>query len=523
MEEKFQKEEGLSLMDIIRLLLSKIKLLILVVIIGGLLGGTFAIFRTINIDYYGTEVQFYVNPERPKETSSTEGSQYGVYGAYGRHVMDNMVKLLSSESFTEHLILNGRTIPEEGEWTTKIKADKDVVITEDYIDQKNAEFTEKLNKLIRDTDKVLGKAEEAKEKAHDLKEVADTELENLKEVWTEEVNSPESAYWSYSKAAYQQLLKNNLVTDALKAAYDAYDQAQTLALEALADAEAAVAIAEAETEKTLELWRTSNEFKRELNRYSGLVSYSYLEGDADTDDANNLARSFIYVKISVLNDQDFAIELYERIISVVPIYVEANMAVPSDYEGTNCQRITRTDEIDLTNKLYTTNQAIKFAFLFAAAALVITAVVIIVVDRSDKRLRDQETIVRMFNVPVLGVVPTIEDLTEISSTKKKGAYVKPKKTKNATSSAKPEKVKKEKPVKVKKEKPVKEKKEKPVKEPKTKKQAPVKEAAPEKTEQPDPAPVAETQKPAQNKNIQNKNVQQKNGSKKSKSKKGNRR
>ena len=54
MEEKLQKEEGISLLDILRLLLSKIKLLILVVIIGGVLGGSFAVWRTIDINYHGT-------------------------------------------------------------------------------------------------------------------------------------------------------------------------------------------------------------------------------------------------------------------------------------------------------------------------------------------------------------------------------------------------------------------------------------------------------------------------------------
>ena len=419
MEEKFQQEEGLSLLDIVRLLLSKIKLLILVVIIGGLLGGAFAIVRTINVNYYGTEVQFYVNPDRPKKTSSTEGSQYGVYGAYGQHVMDNMVKLLNSESFTELLILNGKTIPESGEWTTKVVAEKGVAITEEYVEAYNAAFTKKLNAKIAATNALLTAAEEAKALSHSAKQIAEDALENLNEVWTEEVTASESSYWSYSKAAYQQLLKNNLVTDALKAAHDAYEQAQTAADTAQKAAEQAVATAEEQTEETLALWRTSYEFKNELNLYSGKASYDYLKDVEDTNNGNNLARSFIYVKISVLNDQEFAEELYNRIISVVPVYVEANMAVPSDYEGTNCKRITRTDEIELTNKRYTTNEAIKYGILFGMASFVVAAVVLIIIDRSDKRLRDQETIMRLFNVPVLGVVPAIEDLSDLSNAKKK--------------------------------------------------------------------------------------------------------
>ena len=117
--QNVQVEEGISLMDIVKLLLTKIKLLILVVLIGGIAGGMFAVWRTIDINYYGTKVEFYVNPEKPEESKGTSsgaaagGSQYGVYGAYGRHVMDNIVKLLGSDSFAEKLILNGGELPEK--------------------------------------------------------------------------------------------------------------------------------------------------------------------------------------------------------------------------------------------------------------------------------------------------------------------------------------------------------------------------------------------------------------------------
>ena len=105
-EENMQAEEGLSLIEIIRLLLRKIKLLFIVVCIGGILGGTFGLWKTIDMKYYGTTVEFYVNPEKPSDLGSSSNSaanstsQYGVYGAYGRHVMDAIVKLLDSESFT---------------------------------------------------------------------------------------------------------------------------------------------------------------------------------------------------------------------------------------------------------------------------------------------------------------------------------------------------------------------------------------------------------------------------------------
>lgn len=420
MEENIQKEDGLSLMNILHLLLSKIKLLLLVVIIGGLLGGSFAVWRTIDVKNYGTEIQFYVNPDRPKKTTVSESSQYGVYGAYGRHVMDNMVKLLGSESFTEHLILNGKTIPDpstaENPWLINVKG-----ATETENAAASQEFNNALNKALADTTELINQANEAKLALATAQEKAAKELEKLQDSWKAEVPSMDgvsNAYWTYSELAFNYL-QNRLTTD-LKSLCENYQKETKPEVDRLQKAaDDKVKAAEYQTEDTLSEWRKTVQYRTELARYSGCVSYSYLEENADVDDANNLARSFIYVKISILNDKDLAEELYDRVIEVVPAYVEANMAVPSDYEGTKCMRISRTDEIRLTNVNYTRNQAIKYAVLFAAAAAVIAAVVIIIADRSDKRVRDPETIMRLFNIPVLGIVPTIDALAEKSIAKKR--------------------------------------------------------------------------------------------------------
>lgn len=287
MEENVQAEGEISLLDIVKLLLGKIKILILVVLFAAVLGGSFAVWKTYDVNYWGTTVEFYVNPEQPKDSvGENGGSQYGVYGAYGRHVMDNIVKLLGSESFAEILMEDMEDLPA-----------KTVI------------------------DEATGK----------------------------EVLS----------SAYVSLLR----------------------------------------------------------RVTSAVTFSYLEENADVSDANNLARSFIYVKISVLNDKAFAEELLEQVRREVPAYVEANMAVPTDYTGTNCQQITVLDSVGLTNPGYTTNQAIKYAILAAVAAFVVACVVIIIVDKSDKRLRDYETVMRNLGVPVLGVIPEIEAISDAQTKK----------------------------------------------------------------------------------------------------------
>ena len=273
MKEQVQTEE-FSLLDLLKLLLSKIKWLILVVIVGGLIGGAFGVFATINVNYYGTSLEFYVNP---KESISTDSSsQYGVYGSYGRNVMDNMVKLLNSESFAEKLMQGMEDAP-----------------TEKY----DAERPGKISTV----------------------------------------------------------------------------------------------------------------YKNYLYKIQQSYTVSYLTENDDIDDAANLARSFIYVNMSVLGSENeqFANDLLVQLRTELPIYVEEKMIVPQGYEGTDCNEITTVSEIGLTNPGHTAKTAIKYGFLVAAVAAVIACVVIIIIDRSDKRLRDYESVAKQLNVPVLGVVPTI--------------------------------------------------------------------------------------------------------------------
>ena len=439
MEDNRQVEEGSSLLDIIRLLFSKIKYLILAVIIGGILGGALSVWKTIDINYFGTRVEFYVNPEKPEETTGSSsgvaagGSQYGVYGAYGQHVMDNMIRLLSSESFAEQLILNGNVLPAKRDYFSS--------------DEKNAEFDklyETAKPLLADVankEKDYNDALEAKAQA-----VSDSneKLRVLNAEWTPLYLSGLVKSSSFRLDEYLSYEKDgHTIPDALEQAYLAYNVAQTnVAREQtnVSNAEQAWKLAKAKAykpqtegeslgavEKVLELWRTSSYYASQLSRYKSCVSYSYLESaPADDNDTSKLARSFIYVRISVLNkDIDEGITIAEDILArvkkVVPSYVEENMTVPDGYVGTNCQRISRMDGIRQTDPNYTKNQAIKTGILFAGFFFVVACVVIIIIDKSDKRLRDYEVITRTFNVPVLGIVPTIEDLAAESLAKKKNA------------------------------------------------------------------------------------------------------
>ena len=171
--------------------------------------------------------------------------------------------------------------------------------------------------------------------------------------------------------------------------------------------------------EVIDLWAKTAKYKSMHAKFSAATHFSFLLASEDREDANKFARSFIYANISVYGDanREFGDEVYDIVKALVPEYVSANMWVPDKYTGTNCQRISRNDNVRQTNVGFTRSQAIKSAFLMAVAVGVIACVVIIIVDRSDKRLRDCDVIAREFHVPILGIVPTI-DMDNLSTTKK---------------------------------------------------------------------------------------------------------
>lgn len=399
MEERLQMDDGFNLVDLIKILLNKIKILILVVICGGLAGAGFAVWRTIDVNYYGTTVEFYINPESRDADDGTENiSQYGIYGAYSVPVMDAMVRLLNSDSFTERLILKGNQLPEKSVWTTE---------------KEEAELG--LNALIDGAQAKIDAATAARAVASAKREEAETALAALQYEWKKYIAGTKYSNISYSLAAYEKAVLElpdapaQELVDAV-AVYEGEMGKKAESLAAQNAAKDATALALEKREEVLSVWAKTAKYKNALNKYADAVTFSYLEDGTASTESTNLARSFVYVKITVLNDEPFAKELLETIKTVVPSFIEERMVVPTGYDSTNCQRITRNDAIAMTNPGYTTKQALIYGVAGAAFAALVACVIIIIVDRSNKCLRNYEVIPKNFNVPILGIIPTIEDM-----------------------------------------------------------------------------------------------------------------
>ena len=305
MEEQIGVKDEITLSELFRILCRKALVLILAFAIGLIAGGVFGVLKTWNVQYYGATVEFYVNPSQSENTDVETNSQYGIYGAYGKPMMDSILELLESESFSETLMLDENGMPDE----------------------------------------------------------------------------------------------NGMVLEGLPEEVKQYIEA-------------------GEADKALDTWRTSKHYQKTISLVSSAISFT---GITDTNANETLAKSFIIVKISVLNGEDQAKILIDRVKTHVPTYVAQNMAKPAGYDKTNCQRITRLDDVELLNPGELQSTAIKYAILLGGATLLAACVAVIAVDYSDKRLRNFERTMEQLGVPVLGVIPTINEPAPKSQTNKEVA------------------------------------------------------------------------------------------------------
>ena len=412
-QEKLQLQDEISLVDILRLFIRKIGILIIVAVLAIIAGASYGFIKTRDVNYFGTTIAFYVNPQ--KDENSDQESEYSIYGSYGENVMDNMVKLLSSELFAERLMLESNGLPSQ-KMVDKIRADVNKFKTDENT------MEEAVAKANDTADTLLEKMEQAKVELENIKDAKDSltkassdlsqKRKNMSAKETEVKNAwvalgntgtpsyiasptkPEQQAYNALWMEYQEtIIQYSNASEDQTAAKDALRLANQSKNEVFND--------------MLAYWREaySTYYASELSSYRWAASYSYKSPSDGSD--SNFARSFFYVYISVINNENFANTVRNRIINCVPAFIEEIMPVPGGYFATNCQRITYTDYIVNTNAGYARNTAIKYAILLAAISVIVACVIIVIIDRSDKRLRAVEQITEKFNLPVLGVIPNI--------------------------------------------------------------------------------------------------------------------
>ncbi len=368
--------QELSFKDIVKALLPKMRLLIVIFLLGAFLGGALGVFTKYDDHSYGTRIDFYVSP-KPDEDSKKNDSQFGVYGAYGWHVMDNITKLLSSESFAEQLLLGDDRLP----ITMSIPA-RDT--------EEGALLREKME-AIRDPLKEYNKAQAEQEAAIE-------EYEEKQEEYAKAVNlasKANSLYLSLINAQADELTieealmaKDNaeLQEESAKAALEL---AETKRDNAKKNAQEKLAVSEEAFEDVYEIWRETEIYRQTVALIIKSIKFAFYS-DKDlqvSTSTETLAKSFIYVTINVSESIDFANFVYDRVVDVLPRYVRENMAVPSGYAGTNCQRISRLDEVKEANMGAFALTAVAYALIFGVLAFCAVAAIIVIGDRAGKWYR----------------------------------------------------------------------------------------------------------------------------------------
>lgn len=241
MGENAQNE--LTLSDVFRIVWSKILIILIVCVASVAVGAGYGLIKTVNKNYYGTKMEFYINP---RVSSDSDETSYHVYGAYTTNVMDNLIRLLNSDMFAE--------------------------------------------KLIED--------------------LADAPPEKI-----DGVSNPE--------------------------------------------------------------------YKNLLSKVQNAVDFSYYNDD-ESEKVNSIARCFILVNISSFNDKALAEFLVTQIQVKVPEFIKSNMIVPSGFNGTNCERISRLEEVTNLSAGTPFKTALKYGLLLGVAATAVACLVVVVAVRSRK-------------------------------------------------------------------------------------------------------------------------------------------
>lgn len=393
--EEMEKEEVIRLSDIFKVLWKHIKLLLIIFLIGAMLGSAFGFLTSFKVKEYGTRIEFYVNPKKDKDSTANSESQYGIYGAYSTHVMDNIIKLLGSESFAEQLMTDEEGLPPEG---ISDKLDGLRTVAKDALAEVDvaSDEVETAKELVLDYNKKISKLNDEL-----------TLLSKQLSLLSSEESKALSVYLSYVEAGSSNIASAEQTWKTAKTAREA-QQALVTAKEAevkeekdaLKEQNEAVSTAEEVFEEKIEIankavqaalaeWRiTDKNYEKNLTKFKAAVSFSYF--DEDAEDVSSLARSFIYVDVKVSNDEAFAKEVCNRIKTKIPTYVEANMTVPSGYDGTNCKKITRIDEAVLLNPNFTLTRTVNLGIVLAFLAVIVGSVVVFIADKSKQRRESQK-------------------------------------------------------------------------------------------------------------------------------------
>ena len=344
----------LDLLDLLKILLAKIKLIVCVALIAAILGGAFGFaFTLIGNHDFGTKIEFYITPNAPDS---------------------QILHLLSSERFAEKLMLDENGLP-EGYSGAEYDAALAAKLESKAADAAYAE-AKRASKMAPRELAAIQKTYEEKQKAYD-------DVYNLLSVY-------QSASDEIAKQPehIEKMKKYEAAVEEAKAekviAEKAYYVASQKALEATNNLEAAKEnasnarkLADDLAEEILKEWRDQSQNKKKISKINESLKYKYIEDTSSKGTEDNANRQFLVVSISVEKDEQLAKMLLNSLCDKLPAYVEENTSTEDSIEETECILISTAAEIEDIGKNSLVKEVIKYALIATIAALAVTCILVI--------------------------------------------------------------------------------------------------------------------------------------------------
>jgi len=357
------KNDEFDLLDIIKILLSKAKLLIcitlLAAIIGGALGGAITL---LGIREYGTQVEFYITPNSPDS---------------------NVLHLLASERFAEKLLLDENGLPEN-----RSGAEYEAALSAKHEADAAAKALTEAKKLSKEAPRALAIAQ----KNYEEKQKAYEDVYNLLNIYKGATSDKIAEDPEHVQKMKQYEADLETAKQAKKIAEEEYYAASQTALEATHKFEAAKEAAASARKKAddlaediLEQWREEAKNKKKISLINESLSYKYIDVEtADKATGETTNRQFLIVSISVERDEALAKRLLCNMRDRLPVFVEENIDTSNSDEETVCTLISTAAEIENLSKNSLVKEITKFALIAAVMALAVTCIVVVWVGMSKK-------------------------------------------------------------------------------------------------------------------------------------------
>ena len=357
------KNDEFDLLDIIKILLSKAKLLIcitlLAAIIGGALGGAITL---LGIREYGTQVEFYITPNSPDS---------------------NVLHLLASERFAEKLLLDENGLPEN-----RSGAEYEAALAAKHEADAAAKALTEAKKLSKEAPRVLAIAQ----KNYEEKQKAYEDVYNLLNIYKSATSDKIAEDPEHVQKMKQYEADLETAKQAKKIAEEGYYAASQTALEATHKFEAAKEAAASARKKAddlaediLEQWREEAKNKKKISLINESLSYKYIDVEtADKATGETTNRQFLIVSISVERDEALAKRLLCNMRDRLPVFVEENIDTSNSDEETVCTLISTAAEIENLSKNSLVKEIAKFALIAAVMALAVTCIVVVWVGMSKR-------------------------------------------------------------------------------------------------------------------------------------------